>query len=254
MRPEIADLIDRIEDLPLDWHDVGTMGRPSLTAIARHAESLGALRDSAETGSGKSTLLFSHLSPSHHVFAVDEGRSISQVRQSPLFRSENVTYIEGPTQVTLPRHSFPRPLQMVLIDGPHGYPFPDLEYFYFYPVMEPGGLLVIDDLHIPTIGRMFDIIRADDMFELREVVGDQLAVFRRTHAPLVDPHSDSWWLQGYNREHYKNMTKAQRPPSGLAAIYGPPLKSVLRGASAVLPKGVKALLPLSVKKKLWSKM
>ena len=254
MRPEIAALIDHIAELRLDWHGAGTMGESSLTAIARHAELVDTLHQTAETGSGKSTLLLSHLSRSHHVFAVDEGGSISQVRQSPLFRSENVTFIEGPTQVTLPQYRFPQKLQMVLIDGPHGYPFPDLEYYHFYPVIEPGGLLLIDDLPIPSIGRMFDIISADDMFELLEVVEDQLAIFRRTNAPLIDPQSDSWWLQGYNRRHFENMRKGLPEPSPLEQLYGPPLKFALRGAAAILPKGVKGLLPENVKKKLRSRM
>jgi len=254
MRKETADLIDRIAELPSDWHGAGTMGRVSLTAIARHAERIGTLRRSVETGSGKSTLLFSHLSSSHHVFAVDDGSSISQVRQSPLFRSENVTFIEGPTQITLPQHRFPQKLQLVLIDGPHGYPFPDLEYYYFYPVIEPGGLLLVDDLPIPSIGRMFEIIKADDMFELLEVVEDQLAIFSRTNAPLIDPQSDSWWLQGYNRQHYETIQAGAAAPSPLASIYGRPLKFALRTASAVLPRGVKNLLSENVKKKLWSRM
>jgi hypothetical protein len=254
MRAEVAELIDRIAELPSDWHGAGTMGRTSLTAIARHVERIGTLRQSVETGSGKSTLLFSHLSSGHHVFAVDDGASISQVRRSPLFRSENVTFVEGPTQITLPRHRFPQKLQLVLIDGPHGYPFPDLEYYHFYPVIEPGGLLLIDDLPIPSIGRMFDIIRADDMFELLEVVEDQLAILRRTDAPLIDPQSDSWWLQGYNRRHFENISKGPPASSPLEPIYGPPLRFVLRSASAVLPKGMKALLPERIREKLWSRM
>ena len=255
MRTEIATIIDRIAELPSDWHGAGTMGATSLHAIARHAESIGTLRQTAETGSGKSTLLFSHLSRNHHVFAVDDGDSISQVRQSPLLRGENVTFIEGPTQITLPKHSFPQPLQLVLIDGPHGYPFPDLEYYYFYPVLERGGLLLVDDLPIPSIARMFDIIRADDMFELLEVVEDQLAVFRRTDAPLIDPRSDSWWLQGYNRQHFESKQQpVPRVPSPFESLYGPPLKAVLRGVSGVLPKSVKNILPEGVKQKLRSRM
>lgn len=242
MRKEIADLIDRIAELPSDWHGAGTMGKTSLAAIARHAEAVGPLLRSAETGSGKSSLLLSHLSGDHRVFAVDVGASISQVRQSPLLRAENVTFIEGPTQITLPQYRFPEKLQLALIDGPHGYPFPDLEYYYFYPVLSPGGLLLIDDLPIPSIGRMFDIIRADDMFELLEVMDDQLAVFRRTNAPLLNPQSDSWWLQGYNRRHFEWIQKG-RPT---------PLKFVLRSASAILPNGVKDLLPAKVRDKLSS--
>ena len=37
------------------------------------------------------------------------------------------------------------------------------------------------------------------MFELLEIVDDNTAFLRRTGAPLIDPDSDSWWLQGYNK-------------------------------------------------------
>src|SRR4029078_1508493 len=124
----------------------------------------------------------SHLSSSHHVFAVDDGSSISQVRQSPLFRSENVTFIEGPTQITLPQHRFTEKLQLVLIDGPHGYPFPDLEYYFLYPHLETGALLILDDIHIPTIPNLFQFLRRDAMFELDEVV-QTTAFLTRTSAP-----------------------------------------------------------------------
>ncbi len=205
-------------------------------------------------GPAKSSLLLSHLSSDHHVFAVDGGGGLSQVRESPLLRNENVTFVEGPTQITLPQYRFPQKLQMVLIDGPHGYPFPDLEYYYFYPLIEPGGLLLIDDLPFPSIARMFEIIRADDIFELLEVVEDKLAIFGRTNAPIVDPQGDGWWLQGYNRRHFEDIRKTPSAPSPLEPLYGPPLKFVLRSASAVLPKGIRDLLPEHIKKKLWSKI
>jgi hypothetical protein len=255
MQTSTDELLRRIAALPMDWHGAGTMDLKSLSAIARHAERIGPIRYSAETGSGKSTLLFSHLSSNHVVFAVDDGSSITQVRSSPLFKRENVTYVEGPTQITLPQYHFGNELQIALIDGPHGYPFPDLEYYYFYPLIEPGGLLLVDDLPIPTIARMFEIVRADPMFELKEVVGDQLAIFSRTDAPVVDPRSDSWWLQGYNRRHYERVLRDRaRKPSRADAIYGPPLKYVLRGASALVPRFIKDRLPARLKDKIWSRI
>jgi hypothetical protein len=90
------------------------------------------VRHSIETGSGASTLLFSHLSEDHTVFAMDAGTgSIRAIETSPLLRRETVTFVEGPTQVTLPLHVFPHRLQVALIDGPHGYPFPDLDYYLY---------------------------------------------------------------------------------------------------------------------------
>jgi len=64
---------------------------------------------------------------------------MSVVQASSLLNPGAVRFVEGPTQKTLPRYTFEAKLQAVLLDGPHAYPFPDLEYFYFYPHIERGG-------------------------------------------------------------------------------------------------------------------
>ena len=236
---ELRGILDEISSLPADWHGSGTMSEVVLRALAAHATALGPIHHSAETGSGKTTLLFSHLSANHEVFALDCGDSIARVKTSCLFNSKSVTYIEGPSQLTLPRHVFSHKLQIALIDGPHGYPFPDMEYYYFYPQIEPGGLLLIDDINIPSIERMFQIIRADDMFELVEVV-EYTAFLRRTDTPLIDPLSDSWWLQGFNRSHYGYAMAHSRFPA----------RSSLRFFTRFIPSSLKKRIPLQWKANL----
>ena len=240
MEKNIAELITEIEKLAPDWHDAGVVKPAVLRAIAELAEPLGGIRHSVETGCGLTTLLFSHLSAEHCVFAIDAGKSITQVRNSPLLKKESVTFIEAPSQLSLPNHKFLAQVQIALIDGPHGYPFPDMEYYYFYPWVERGGLLLVDDIQIPSIGRMFEIIKADAMFSLVKVV-DNMAFFRRTDAPLIDPLSDSWWLQGYNLSHVEQLQKARS-------------NSVLRRFSRRMPSPLKKLIPANVKRKIWAKI
>ena len=217
------------------------MSQVVLKAMAANAQNLGEVRYSAETGAGKTTLLFSHISSNHAVFTLDVGESLSKVRHSNLFRQERVTFITGPSQLTVPHAKFPHKLDMVLIDGPHGYPFPDLEYYYLYPHIREGGLLLIDDINIPTIGRMFDIVRSEDMFELVEVV-EYTAFLRRTSAPSIDPLSDSWWLQGYNRAHYENAM-AREGSSSRA-----------RFVARLVPAPLKRLLPQKLKTRFLRKL
>jgi hypothetical protein len=254
MDTAIAELIDDIAALPAAWHGAGSVDVDALRAIATRAAAIGPIRHSVETGSGKTTLLFSHLSADHRAFALDSGDSISQVRRSPLFRSSSVTYVEGPTQVTLPAYRFAEPVQIAMIDGPHAYPFPDLEYYYLYPAIQTGGLLIVDDLLIPSIARMFEIIKADAMFELVEIVSSNMAIFRRTAAPLLDPHGDGWWLQGYNRAYYETIVTGAGEPSALQSIYRPVLKKALRKASAITPRSVKARIPTRIKSNFWKRM
>jgi hypothetical protein len=182
-------------------HKAGTFSAVALEAFVRHA-SARPLRATAETGSGASTLLLSHLSDHHTVFAMDGGTgSVRAVASSPLLRPGIVTFVEGPTQLTLPAYEFRQRLQLALIDGPHAYPFPDLEYYYFYPRLETDALLVLDDIHIPTITNLFDVLRADEMFAVEEVV-ETTAFFRRTAAPTFPPTEDGWWRQGYNKRAF----------------------------------------------------
>jgi hypothetical protein len=195
--PPLDDILPAILEIAPGLHGAGAFSARALTAIARHARTR-EIHCSAETGSGASTLLFSHLSRRHTVFALDGGSgSVVNVRRSPLLRPGVVTFVEGPTQLTLPRHRFEEKLQLVLIDGPHGYPFPDLEYYYLYPHLAPGALLILDDIHIRTVHNLFRFLRADAMFRLDEVAGTT-AFFTRTEAPAFDPLGDGWNRQNYN--------------------------------------------------------
>jgi hypothetical protein len=140
-------------------------------------------------------LLF-HLSEHHTVFTLDVGGSVANVRRSPLLRGAVVSFVEGPSQRTLPQHHFNEKLQLAVIDGPHAYPFPDLEYYFLYPHLETGALLVLDDIHIRSINNLFQFLRRDEMFRLEEVVRTT-AFFTRTDAPTFDPIGDGWREQRY---------------------------------------------------------
>ena len=198
MDRSLDEICRRIIEIAPGLHSAGTFSQRAFNTIARGA-SKRKISNSVETGSGASTLLFSHLSSNHTVFALDAGSgSVVNIRRSPLLRADVVTFIEGPTQRTLPQYRFAEKLQLALIDGPHGYPFPDLEYYFLYPHLEAGALLIVDDIHIRSVHNLFEFLRRDAMFELDEVVGTT-ALFLRTSAPAFDPFGDGWWEQKYNQ-------------------------------------------------------
>jgi len=189
--------LDEILKLQPTLHGAGTVSSEALAAIARHAGAR-QIRRSVETGCGATTLLLSHLSERHTVFTLDVGESVANVRQSPMLRPGVVDFIEGPSQRTLPQYVFAEKLQLAILDGPHAYPFPDLEYYFLYPHLEENALLILDDIHIPTIHNLFDFLRADAMFRFDEVVRTT-AFFTRTAAPTFDPLGDGWGHQAFNR-------------------------------------------------------
>jgi hypothetical protein len=161
------------------------------------------IRFSAETGCGKSTILFSNRSSHHTTFCLDDrdagaDSSVAFYLDCPITRHERVHPVFGPTLRTLPRHRAFNLYDLVLLDGPHGWPFPEVEYSFLYPHIAPGGLLIVDDCNIPTIGRMADVLAEDAMWQFVTLAGGA-AIFRRTEAPLFDPFGDGWWEQRYNR-------------------------------------------------------
>jgi hypothetical protein len=199
-RPSVESILEGVINLPDDLHGAGSVSASVLRGIYRYGKEMN-ITLSVETGCGKTTLLFSHLSRHHQVFSVDGGKSITVVRDSPLLNKESFELIEGPTQVTLPAHKMSSAVQLAYLDGPHGFPFPDLEYYYVYPHLERNGLLIVDDIHIPTIYNLFRFLKEDEMFEELEVI-DTTAFFRRTAAQRFDPYADGWWLQKYNKNRF----------------------------------------------------
>jgi hypothetical protein len=196
--PDKAGLIDLICDLAPVLHGSGTFDEEGLRALYSY-QRRAKITCSVETGSGASTFLFSHTSHFHTAFTLDGGAgSVANVTKSRLLRAENTQFVLGPSQLTLPKHCFEQRLQFALIDGPHAWPFPDLEYYYIYPHIDSGGFLVLDDIHIPSIGRMLDILKLDTMWRLEEIVG-HTAFLVRTDAPTLCPTGDGWYKQGYNR-------------------------------------------------------
>ena len=196
---------------PGNWHDSGNLASDVLEKINDIATGYPDCV-SAETGCGLSTIVLSHVSARHTSFTISDGNSASKVRSEPLFRSENVEFVLGPSQKTLPQHTFARPLHMALIDGAHGWPFPALDYYYFYPNIVPGGTLIVVDIHIPTVRQMYDVLCEDAMWKH---IGNVrcTAFFQRTPAPLFNPLADGWWLQNFNKKRFEN-------PESLIAFLG----------------------------------
>ncbi len=165
--------------------------------------------ETAETGCGVSTLVFSQFSRRHAVFAFDEFGVFEKVKASQLRGAAELEFVEGPTQQTLPGQRFTAELDVVLLDGPHAFPFPALEYFHFLPHLRPGGMLVIDDLQIRSVNDLFRFLRGDVMFKV-ETVLSRTAFLRRTDAPTFSGDADGWEGQGYNAHPLLRFTWRER--------------------------------------------
>jgi len=175
------------------FHPWDAMSPMALSAILKR----GPFRSTVETGCGGSTIVLSHASDRHMAFAIDgKDRTISELRKHSDLRTGKVTFVEGETKDTLPPYRFESELDLVLLDGPHAYPLPQIEFAYLFPWIRLGGWLVVDDVQIPSVYEIFDFLRKEPPVVLEEVVV-RTAFFRRTGAAEHSP--DGWARQGINR-------------------------------------------------------
>lgn len=195
-------IIQRIDELGFSakGHAAGAFASKTLSKIEKLLPT--DVERTCETGCGKTTILFSCISKKHVVFTLDDTRqgtesSVLYYRNCPITQTGKITEVFGPTQDTVPTFKHEGQYDIILIDGPHAYPFPELEYYYLHQHLKTGGILILDDVHIPTIGRLGDFLREEAMFDFIELV-ECTALFRRTTAPLFNPKGDGWWQQKYN--------------------------------------------------------
>ena len=175
------------------FHPWDAMAPAALDAILRR----GPFRYTVETGCGGSTMLFSQASERHVAFAIEgENRTITGLRNQSDLRAERVTFVEGETKSTLPGYAFDERIDLALLDGPHAYPLPQLEFAYLFPHVRMGGWLVVDDIQIPSVHELFRFLKQEPSVVLEEVAV-RTAFFRRVLQHETGP--DGWTQQGINR-------------------------------------------------------
>jgi Methyltransferase domain len=177
----------------LQFHPWDAMAPAALEGLAKR----GPFQFSAETGCGGSTIVLSHISKHHTAFALEGAdRTISGLSQYPDFRGDCVVFVEGETKRTLPLHLFAGPLDLALLDGPHAYPLPQLEFAYLFPQIRAGGWLVLDDIQIPSVYELARFLRKESSMVLEEVAV-RTAFFRKLRESDLGP--DGWQHQAMNR-------------------------------------------------------
>jgi hypothetical protein len=176
-----------------EFHPWDAMAPAALEGLVRR----GPFEASCETGCGGSTIVLSHQSKRHVAFAIEgENRTIARLREHPDLRSDAVTFVEGESKATIPAYSFPGALDLALLDGPHAYPLPQVEFAWLFPRIRVGGWLVLDDIQIPSVHELFRFLRMEESVELEEVAV-RTAFFSKTRE--VAAGADGWERQGMNR-------------------------------------------------------
>ncbi|HEX5387330.1 MAG TPA: class I SAM-dependent methyltransferase [Gemmatimonadales bacterium] len=172
-----------------------------------------------ETGCGLSTVAFALTGARHIVIAPlpDELEYLKRYCDERHIATDRVRFIAGGSQSVLPSLQ-PPPLDLVLIDGCHGFPSPCIDWFFTAGFLKRGGHLVVDDTWVWSCQILRDFLCAQPQWQLITEFEYRTAVFRKlengaewlewTEQPLVARAGRRKWIGG--RMHYRQPFGATR--------------------------------------------
>ena len=174
-------LTDRLREAPPGIHGAGDeywgLAWPALEWL--EAE-LRPGMTTLETGSGASTIVFAAAGTDHTAVtpdAAEEERVRDACRQLGI-TSEGVEFEVGFSHEVLPRLSGSE-LDLVLLDGAHGFPYPILDWWHVAPRLAVGGRILMDDAYMPPVTGVVDHARHARAWEVERSVGYRTVVLRK---------------------------------------------------------------------------
>lgn len=143
-----------------------------------------------ETGAGASTMMFASRGAVHEAVtpSADEAERITKECERRGISTERLTFRIGSSADVL-RDWEPRPLDFVLIDGGHAFPYPTLDWWYVQQHVKIGGLVLLDDAYMPPVAAVVDHLRNSQAWRLEEPASFRTAVARK----LADEIPDGEW-------------------------------------------------------------
>src|SRR5262245_20077404 len=138
-----------------------------------------------------STLLFA-LRGASHTCVVPDPTEVERVRAHAArvgIALDRTTFVVAPSEEALPRLAL-RDLDLVLIDGRHGFPAPMIDWYYTAPMLRPGGSMLLDDTQLWPVRLVRDVLAAEPEWELVHQF-ERTAVFRK----LADGSERKEWSE-----------------------------------------------------------
>jgi hypothetical protein len=139
-----------------------------------------------ETGCGISTALFAMWGTEHTcvVYGQSEADILREWAAARDVDLSRVTFAVGPSDEVLPRLE-PTELDLVLIDGSHGFPFPVIDWYYAGGRLGESGICVLDDLQLPQVRLgLLHFLVSDPRWEVVANTDKWIAFTRRSSGSL----------------------------------------------------------------------
>lgn len=133
-----------------------------------------------ETGSGASTLVFAAGGAEHEAVtpSADEEERFRAESARRGIDASRVSFRIGLSHDVLPRLE-ERKLDLVLVDGAHGFPYPILDWWFLAPRVKIGGRMLLDDAYMPPVRTLVDALRASADWKVEGAAGYRTVIVRK---------------------------------------------------------------------------
>lgn len=187
----------RLVDIHPELSDELTSWEAQMDALLAMQDVLEPRMNTLETGCGRSTVMFAASGTNHWCVTPAKGETerVAGFCQEQNISTNRVHFLIGDSQDILPKLDSSLRLHLVFIDGGHFFPIPCFDWYYAGDHLIPEGLLVVDDVRIPTVRILFDFLQADENWELIRLVGDTAFFRKLKHRRNLH----DWLEQNYNR-------------------------------------------------------
>jgi predicted O-methyltransferase YrrM len=174
-----------------------------------------------ETGAGLSTIVFA-ATGARHTCVTPDAADVDRIHRycaAQRIDTSAVQFEIGCSDEVLPRLEHDTPLDLVLIDGNHGFPTPMLDWYYAAAHLRANGLLVLDDVALPAVAHLCTFIDCDPRFSLHRGAGTW-----RAYRKLIEG--------GLRQEWFEQPFYATPDAAPLAEIPGRVLRRVQKRLGA----------------------
>ena len=202
-------LTDSLRAAPPGLHGDGEYWGLAWDALAWLEEHVRPGMATLETGAGASTLVFAAGGAVHEAVTPDpeEERRIRAQAAEREIDASGVTFLVGPSERVLPAWE-PRELDLVLLDGAHGFPYPILDWWQLAPHLRVGGAMLLDDAYLPAVAAIVDHARSSDAWELEDAVSFRTARIRKLRAD--PPPADAGASAAHGRMRFSYLPPRRR--------------------------------------------
>src|SRR5258706_9500180 len=133
-----------------------------------------------ETGAGASTIVFVARGADHEAVtpSAEEAERITGECDRRGIATEKLRFRIGSSADVL-RTWDARPLDLILVDGAHAFPYPTLDWWFLAPHLKVGGLMLLDDAYMPPVAAVVDHLRGSPAWRLEQPVSFRTAAARK---------------------------------------------------------------------------